>query len=105
MSGTEGATASKKAYLLAQIDVTNPDQYAQYAALTPDIVAKFGGRFIARAGRRVTVEGPEAPNRVVVVEFPDYEKAQAFYHSPEYTTVKRLRANAAAGQIVVVEGI
>lgn len=105
MNGSEGATASRKAYLLAQIDVTDPDQYAQYAALTPDIIAKFGGRFIARAGRRVTVEGPEAPNRVVVVEFPDYEKAQAFYHSPEYTKVKQLRATAASGQIIVVEGL
>ena len=54
------AQATKKAYVLVQVDVTNPQQYQEYAKLTPAIVESFGGRFLARAGRIATLEGPPA---------------------------------------------
>lgn len=97
--------AQKKAYILVQSEVTQPEQYAKYAALTPDIVAKYGGRFLARGGRSTTLEGPKAPARVVVIEFPSYEAAERFYHSPEYTAARAVRAGAAAMQFVLVEGL
>ena len=96
---------AKKAYLLVQSDVTNPDQYAGYAKLTPAIIEQYGGRFLSRGGRSLTLEGQKAPARVVVTEFPTYETAQAFYNGPEYTAARTLRAGAATMQIVVVEGM
>jgi uncharacterized protein (DUF1330 family) len=98
-------TPARKAYLLVQSDVTNTEQYAGYAKLTPPIIDKYGGKFIARGGRSSTLEGPPAPSRVVVLEFPSYEAAQAFYNGPEYTAARKLRAGAATMQIVVVEGM
>jgi uncharacterized protein (DUF1330 family) len=95
----------RKAYLLVQVDVTHPEQYAEYAKLSPGIIAKYGGRFLARAGRTVTLEGPPARSRVVVVEFPDLQRAQAFYHSPEYTAARKVREGAGDAQFVVVEGL
>ena len=96
---------ARKAYLLVQSDVTNPQQYAEYAKLTPAIVEKFGGRFIARGGQSATLEGRTAPSRVVVLEFPSYERAQAYYASAEYQDAKKKRAGAATMQMVVVEGL
>ena len=93
-----------KAYLLVQVDVTNPQQYGEYTKLSPGIIEKFGGRFLARGGRSVTLEGPPAPDRVVVIEFPSFERAQAFYNSPEYVSARKVRAGAAKAQFVLVEG-
>jgi uncharacterized protein (DUF1330 family) len=98
-------TPAKKAYLLVQSDVTNTEQYAGYAKLTPAIIEKFGGKFIARGGRNVTLEGPKAPARVVVIEFPNFEAAQGFYNSPEYVAARKVRSGAATMQMVAVEGL
>src|SRR5688572_21831060 len=95
----------KKAYFLVQSDVTNPTQYADYAKLTPGIVEKFGGKFLTRGGQSMTLEGRQAPSRVVVIEFPNYARAQAFYNSPEYQKAKKVRDGAATLQVVLVEGL
>jgi uncharacterized protein (DUF1330 family) len=91
--------------MVVQVDVTNPTQYQEYAKLSPGIVAKYGGRYLARAGRTVTLEGAPARSRVVVLEFPSFERAQQFYHSPEYTAARKLREGAGSAQFVVVEGL
>jgi uncharacterized protein (DUF1330 family) len=103
LTSTGGQT--KRAYLLVQTDVLDPDRYAEYAAIAPDIVAKYGGRYLARGGRTVTLEGPPARGRVVVIEFPSMDAAQRFYASPEYTAARKLRAGAANGQFVLVEAM
>ena len=100
-----GAQAPMKAYILVQVDVTNPQQYAEYAKLSPGIIEKFGGRFVARGGRSETLEGTKAPTRVVIVEFPSYERAQQFYNSAEYQAARKVRAGAASAQFVLVEGL
>ena len=97
--------APKKAYVLVQVEVTNPEQYAEYMKLSPGIIEKFGGKFIARGGRSATLEGTPAPGRVVVVEFPSFERAQEFYKSAEYEAARKVRAGAATAQFVLVEGI
>lgn len=98
------AQAPKKAYMLVQVDVTNAQQYGEYTKLSPGIIEKFGGRFLARGGRTVTLEGAPARSRVVVVEFPSFERAQEFYNSQEYQAAKKVRAGAATAQFVLVEG-
>ena len=99
------AQAAKKAYILVQVEVTNPQQYQEYAKLSPGIVSSFGGRFLARAGRTQTLEGPAAKSRVVLLEFPSFEKAQEFYQSPAYTAARKVRDGAAQAQFVLVEGV
>jgi len=104
LAGAASAVQSppKKAYILVQ--VTNPTQYAQYTKLSPGIIEQFGGRFLARGGRTTTLEGPPAKGRVVVIEFPSYERAQEFYDSTEYQAARKVRAGAATAQFVLVEG-
>ena len=93
------------AYIIARVSVTDWDKYNEYIKVTPEIISKFGGRFIVRGGETVTLEGPEEKWRIVVVEFPNLEKAKEFYYSPEYTDAKKIREGAALAQFVALEGI
>jgi uncharacterized protein (DUF1330 family) len=92
-------------YLIARVDVSDPNQYGKYTAVTPDVIARHGGRFIVRGGPVTTLEGPEERARVVVIEFPSREAAVAFYHSPDYREIKKLREGAAVGRFIAVEGV
>ena len=99
------AQTPKKAYVLVQVDVTNAQQYGDYTKLSPGIIEKFGGRFLARGGRTTTLEGSPARGRVVVVEFPSFDRAQQFYNSPEYQAAKKVRDGAATAQFILIEGM
>lgn len=92
-------------YILARIQVTDWDRYAEYTKATPAIVAKYGGKFIIRGGEVETLEGPEERSRVVLLEFPSVEKAKEFYHSKEYAEAKKLREGAATASFVALRGV
>lgn len=92
-------------YLIARVDVRDPERYDKYKKLAADAIAKYDGRYLARGGRVETLEGDEESARVVIVEFPSVEQAQKFYDSPEYQEAKDARAGAATGQFIVVESI
>jgi uncharacterized protein (DUF1330 family) len=92
------------AYAIVLVEVTDPEQYAKYTRATPPVIAKFGGKFVVRGGKSATLEGTEERRRIVVIEFPSAERAQAFYQSDEYQEVKKLRSGAAIGTFIVVEG-
>ena len=66
-----------KAYWIAHVDVTDPEQYQQYTQRAPAAFKAFGGRFLARGGRSEAMEGRPTPQRSVVIEFDSYEQAGA----------------------------
>ena len=74
-------------------------------ALTPAALAKYQGRFIARGGESVTLEGPEEIRRLSVVEFPNLELAKTFYASPEYQAAKALRDGACEAEFIALDGL
>jgi uncharacterized protein (DUF1330 family) len=90
--------------LIAYVNVTDPEKYKNYTALTPDAIAHHGGEFIVRGGDVHTVEGAEENRRIVVVKFDSVEKAKAFWQSPEYENARRERVGAAEFNAVIVEG-
>ncbi|MCP3854646.1 MAG: DUF1330 domain-containing protein [Actinomycetia bacterium] len=92
------------AYVIARVDVTDPDQYEQYKKLTPAAVGASGGRFIVRGGATETLEGAEETRRIVMIEFPDMDAARAFYDSPAYREARAVRAGAADMHMLAVEG-
>lgn len=104
-AGGSAQENAKKGYILVQVDVSNAQQYGEYTKLTPGVIAQFGGRFIARGGRTATLEGADAKGRVVVIEFPTFERAQQFYNSAEYGAARKIRAGAATVQMILVEGV
>jgi uncharacterized protein (DUF1330 family) len=92
-------------YLIARVTVTDPEKYQDYTAVSPRLIAKYGGRFLVRGGESVTLEGPEATERIVVVEFESLERAKAMYQSDAYQAAIKLRAGAATAQFVAVAGV
>ncbi len=92
------------AYVIARVHVTDPDRYRSYTDRTPAVIAAHGGRFLARGGETVTLEGPEETGRVALVEFPSLEQAKAWFESQEYQRVRELRLGAATGSLIVVDG-
>ncbi len=94
------------AYVIADVDVSDPERYEGYKALTPAAVAAAGGRFVVRGGRREAMEGHWVPGRVVVIEFPSYEAAKAFYDSPPYLAARAAREGATRRfNMIIVEGV
>jgi len=94
------------AYVIADIKVRDPEQYKQYMALSPAAIAAAGGEFVVRGGRHEKLEGTWTPNRMVVVRFPTYEAARAFYDSALYREARARRAGATESfNMVVVEGV
>lgn len=93
------------AYLLARVNVTDMAQYQEYMKLTPAIIEKYGGEFVVRGGEKVTLEGPEVTDRMVLLKFATMEDAQNMYNSDEYQAAVKVRKNAAEASFVVMEAL
>lgn len=94
------------AYWIARSRINDPVEYRKYTDRMPDIIAKFGGRVLARGGRYEIMEGPERYTRHVVIEFPTMEQAIACHRSAEYQEAAAFRRRNGVGEVeqVIVEG-
>ncbi|HEV8229200.1 MAG TPA: DUF1330 domain-containing protein [Candidatus Limnocylindria bacterium] len=92
-------------YVIAIIEVTNPEGYKPYAQQVPAVIAKYGGRYLARGGRTEFREGQWPGTRTVIVEFPSLERALEWFDSPEYAPLKRLRQANSTGRFAFIEGL
>ncbi|MCU1734717.1 MULTISPECIES: DUF1330 domain-containing protein [unclassified Pseudomonas] len=93
-----------KAYWIAHVDVTDPQQYQQYTQRAPAAFAAFGGKLLARGGRSEAMEGRATPQRSVVIEFESYDKAVACYRSAQYQEACGFRQGVAKAEVIIVEG-
>jgi len=94
-----------KTYLIAHIEVTDPDLMAQYREKVPKIVEKYNGKYLVRGGDSKIIEGDYFKHRIVILEFPDRKSADDFYTSEDYAPIKELRLKAGINSSVLVEGI
>jgi uncharacterized protein (DUF1330 family) len=92
------------AYIIAEIQITDPAAYDEYRPLAAASIARFGGRFMVRGGEVDLLEGAPPPERIVVIEFPDAETARRWYRSEEYQTALKIRQAASRGRVLLVEG-
>src|SRR5579883_423196 len=93
------------AYWVARSNINDPVEYKKHTDRVPAIIAKFGGKVLARGGRSQILEGPDKFHRFVVIEFPTLEQGVACYNSPEYLAAAALRQSG-AGEVetIMVEG-
>ena len=92
------------AYLIADIQVTDPTRYDQYRPLAAASIARFGGCYVVRGGKLDLLEGGPEPERIVVIEFPDADAARRWYRSEEYQSALKIRQSASRGRVFLVEG-
>jgi uncharacterized protein (DUF1330 family) len=100
---TPPATAARKGYWIAHVDITDPEGYKAYMAADMVPFGKFGTRFLVRGGRREVVEGGVRA-RTVVLEFPSYRAALDCYRSPDYQSAAALRKGKAELDLFIIEG-
>ncbi len=103
-----------KAYVIVDINVTDPEKYEGYRVLAGPAVEAAGGRYLARGGTTAVLEGDRIPNRIVLLEFPDLDAARAW----STAAVRRARRSyrrggraakcargGAVGSLIAVEGV
>jgi uncharacterized protein (DUF1330 family) len=92
------------AYLIAEHTITDPKKFEEYRAKVGPIIAKHGGRYLTRSGSHAVLEEDNAPERVVIIEFPDMGSLNAWYRSPEYQPLIALRRESAKDMLITLEG-
>lgn len=92
------------AYVITEIDITDPQGYEEYKKMGPPTVAAYGGKFIARGGKTEVLEGSWNPKRVVILQFESVEQAKKWWASKEYSVAKQVRHKTAVTNMIVVEG-
>ena len=93
------------AYMVARVWVKDEPAYQDYRQMVAPIVEKYGGRFMARGGRSQWLEGAGDLGRIILLEFPTYEQALAWYRSEDYAPAMQLRQASSDGELFVVEGL
>ena len=93
------------AYVIGEIEVTDPVAYEEYRKQVPAVIAKHGGKYLVRGGAVEPLEGGWTPKRLVVLEFPSLEKAQAWYRSSDYAPLIPIRQAASRAKLAIVVGV
>jgi uncharacterized protein (DUF1330 family) len=101
-NGRETAVAG---YVIVEVEITDPDAYAEYRTRVPATLERYGGRFLVRGGAVETLEGGWQPQRIVVLEFPSVERAKEWYTSPEYQEILAIRERHARSRALIIEGV
>ncbi len=92
------------AYVIGEIEVTDPATYDDYRKQVLATIEKYGGRFLVRGGDVEALEGGWSPKRIVVLEFPTLQQARSWYRSPEYAPLIKLRQKGSRGKLIAVQG-
>jgi uncharacterized protein (DUF1330 family) len=92
------------AYVIVNVDTKHPEEYERYKEMAQRTVEQYGGRYIVRGGEMNVLDGSWQPTRVVVLEFPSYERAHEWWHSTEYAPAKELRQRLSTTDLLIVDG-
>jgi len=94
------------AYVINEIEVTDPAVFADYATRQGELVDRFGGRFLIRGGEADMVAGAKLPQRqrVTVYVFDSMAQARAWRAAPEQGALATLRDKASKFRSFIVEG-
>ncbi len=92
------------AYIVGTVSISDPETYKKYTAKTPALIAKHGGKFIARGGEVQTLEGETFNDRLVIIEFPSQQALHDWYNDPDYQDAIKIRQSASVGRVLAVEG-
>jgi uncharacterized protein (DUF1330 family) len=93
------------AYIIANVTVTNPEQYEEYKKLSTIAMQVHGAEVCVRGGKVEVLEGDWAPTRLVILKFPNFESAKQFYDSVEYAAARNARQGVAVMRMIAVEGV
>lgn len=91
-------------YMIIDVEVTDPEGYAEYVERVRPVVEKFGGKYLARGGKVTALGGDWNPERIILLEFPSGGDIERCLSSPEYAPLAKIRAKSTKGKAIIVEG-
>ena len=95
------------AYLIAEHVITDAAKFDEYRTKVGPMIAGYGGRYLTKGGSHKLPEGGHwQPERVVIIEFPDMDRLNAWYNSPEYAPLIALRKACTSDldMVITLEG-
>ncbi|MGM4982959.1 MULTISPECIES: DUF1330 domain-containing protein [Rhizobium] len=93
------------AYIISDVTAKDADAFQIYRTRAAASIACYGGRYLVRGGPIEQLEGNWAPRAIIVVEFPDIERARTWYRSPEYAFALEVRDRALSRNLILLDGI
>jgi uncharacterized protein (DUF1330 family) len=93
------------AYIIADVDVSDPKGFETYRQLVAPTITAAGGTYKVRGGAFEVLEGSYQPKRLIVLEFASMAAARAWYESDTYAPIKAIRQKTAATNVILVEGM
>ena len=93
------------AFVITEVEITNPEVYGQFLQQVSPTVEAHGGRFVARGGAIDVILGDWAPKRNAILEFGSVDQARAWLNSSDYTALTDMRESSSNINMVVVEGL
>ena len=93
------------AYIIAELEITDPEAFDEYRAGVPETIEKYGGTYLARGGAIETAEGDWSPKRLVILRFESMARAKEWHASEDYRDLKALRQRSANTNLIMVEGV
>ena len=97
--------AQVKGYMLIDTEVFDQEVFAEFAVKIVDAMEAHGGSFLVRGGTTEVIDVDWEPNRIVIMEFDSFERAQGFVRSSEYGALQDLRERCMNARTMVVEGV
>jgi uncharacterized protein (DUF1330 family) len=93
------------AYFISDASVKNAEALGMFRARAAASISRYGGRYLARSAFVQTVEGTWKPSVIIIIEFPDLERAKTWYRSAEYASALAIRDDAITRDMILVEGV
>jgi uncharacterized protein (DUF1330 family) len=91
-------------YMIIEVQVLDQAPYEEYVAQVPEIIGRYGGRYLVRGGKITPFSQTWHPERIVVIEFETMAGLRACFSSAEYLKIAPLRERSTIGKSIVVEG-
>jgi len=92
------------AYVISDVTIRDEEAIEIYRSRAAASIAQHGGRYL-RGGQVETLEGKWHPGPLIVVEFPDMERARRWYASAEYAAALDVRDAALSRNLILVDGM
>jgi len=93
------------AYFVVQATISDESRYQKYREAVVPFIATFGGKIVARGAKVEVLEGEHDTRPVVMFEFPTMEAIHAFWNSPDYVPIKKLREGVATINVWAFPGV
>jgi len=92
-------------YLIAEIEIKDQETYSRYVENVPEVIEKFGGRYLSQGGRIWPLSGNWNPERIILIEFQTLEQLQQCFNSSEYQKIAPFRIQSTVSRSIIVEGL